>query len=502
MASHSFCRWLSESDAFSSRWNLRVFGEEPRPAYDRVNLTSYFKTKDAQELELASKDWYAQREIELNTGVSITSIDREQRILLTSNSEQVAYDKLVFATGSVPFVPPISGVDLPGVFVYRTIEDLESIIEWGTNCKTAAVIGGGLLGLEAAQALREMNLIPHVVEMASGLMPRQLDRDCADALRLRVERKGVQVHLTRRTQCIEKHGDYIVIQFDNGDQLAVDMVIISAGIRPRNELAQKADLAIGDRGGIVINEKLQTDDPHIYAIGECAQHGDRVYGLVGPCHQMAMALAKQLNGGNETFERGDQSTRLKLIGVDVHTYGEPLCEATDVSILSAKPKEGVRKLLLRNGRLAGAIAVGEWPESDKIRVAIQEDSKVRPWQEQRFLKTGNLFSQKSVDDPNQWSPNVIVCGCLQVQCRDIIQARDEGCDSVESLAAATGASTACGSCRSLLGQLVGSEVPNVNPTSNIGLMTASIATIGFLALLSACGPFDYSKSVNDFPYAN
>jgi len=335
-------------------------------------LTDYFSGKSASDLELASREWYTQRQIELRTGERIESIDRVRKVVQTSNGEEFTYDKLLVATGSRPFVPPISGVDLPGVFVYRTIEDLEAISACGKQSRNAAVLGGGLLGLEAAKALRDMNLIPHVVEMAPGLMPRQLDRESGRVLQSRVERMGVEVHLTKRTQSIEKHGDYLIIQFDSGDSLSVDMVVISAGIRPRDELARDCGLDIGTRGGVAVDDRLTTSDNDIYAIGECASHQDVVYGLVGPCYQMAKILANRLRGGSDIFEKGDQSAKLKLMGVDVCTFGEPIGESAGTTVLAASTKEGTRKLLIRDRRIVGALGVGDWPEADLIRAAVAE----------------------------------------------------------------------------------------------------------------------------------
>lgn len=496
MASQAFCRWMTDDVAPASRYSIRVFGDEPRPAYDRVRLSEYFSGKSATDLQLASREWYSDRGIELRTGERIDSIDRTNRIIHSSLGEQYSYDKLLLATGSRPFVPPIPGVDLDGVFVYRTIEDLEAISSWGSKSRTAAVLGGGLLGLEAAKALRDMNLIPHVVEMAPGLMPRQLDRESAEELQRRVERMGVNVHLTRRTQSIERHGDFLIIRYDSGESLSVDMVVISAGIRPRDELARDAGLEMGQRGGIVVNDSLRTSDANIYAIGECASHRGLVYGLVGPCYQMAKVLAGRLKGGAEQFEGAEQDAKLKLLGVDVCTFGEPIGQAVGASVVNAKVKDGARKLLLRDHRIVGALGVGPWPEADRIRAAVSELRQPWGWQIRRFQKKGNLWPIEVTDDVTQWPPGAMICSCLQIKHSELTTACQQGCSTVGELAEKTGASTVCGSCRPLLAQMVGKAGEAVEAVAGWrGLFVASVTAVIAVCLMLTLGPIEYSESV-------
>lgn len=496
MASQAFCRWVTDDVAPASRYDIRVFGDEPRPAYDRVRLSEYFSGKSATDLQLASREWYSDRGIELRTGERIDSIDRANRVVHSSLGEKYSYDKLLLATGSRPFVPPIPGVDLDGVFVYRTIEDLEAISSWGSKSRTAAVLGGGLLGLEAAKALRDMNLIPHVVEMAPGLMPRQLDRESAEELQRRVERMGVNVHLTRRTQSIERHGDFLIIRYDSGESLSVDMVVISAGIRPRDELARDAGLEMGQRGGIVVNDSLRTSDANIYAIGECASHRGLVYGLVGPCYQMAKVLAGRLKGGAEQFEGAEQDAKLKLLGVDVCTFGEPIGQAVGASVVNANVKDGARKLLLRDHRIVGALGVGPWPEADRIRAAVSELRQPWGWQIRRFQKKGNLWPTEITDDVTQWPPGAMICSCLQIKHSQLTTACQQGCGTVEELAEKTGASTVCGSCRPLLSQMVGKAGEAVEAVAGWrGLFVASVTAVVAVCLMLTLGPIEYSESV-------
>jgi len=499
MTSQSFCRWLVDHDSVSSHSfnSITVFGDEPRPAYDRVNLTDCFGEKNAKSLELAPRTWYEKNGISLHTNRRVVSIEPSRQRIRTDDGGEFSYTTLVMATGSRPFVPPVPGADLEGVFVYRTIEDIESIKDYSKNSKTAAVLGGGLLGLEAAKALKDLGLITHVIEMAPGLMPRQLDRASSDVLRSRVERLGVKVHLTKRTEAIERHGDFHVIKFAGGDSLAVDMVVISAGIRPRDELGREASLKIGRRGGFTVNDSLQTSEPNIYAIGECVEHRGKLYGLVGPCYQMAKVLANRLRGASEEFVGGDQSAKLKLLGVDVCTFGEPIGQAVSTSIVSADVKGASRKLLIRDRQIVGAVSVGPWPEADRIRAAVADLYQPWGWQLRRFRRNGKLFAEEVTDDVSQWPPSAVICSCLQITRSDLTTACQQGCETVDALAVSTGASTVCGSCKPLLARVVGKAEQVVEAVAGWrGLFVASVTVIAAVALMKLIGPIEFADSVS------
>jgi nitrite reductase (NADH) large subunit len=307
MVAHRLCERLVELDR-AARWNVVVFGEEPRPAYDRVHLSAAFAGTRADELQLADAVWYAERSITLHLGDRVVEIDRAARAVTSERGRAVVYDALVLATGSAPFVPPIPGTTLPGVFVYRTIDDVEAIRAWSARAGAAAVIGGGLLGLEAAKAVRDLGLVTHVIEAAPRLMPRQVDARGGDVLRRAVARLGVHVHLGAAPRALLGGAAVEGVAVADADPIRVDMVVISAGIRPRDELARDAGLVVGARGGIVVDPALRTSDPAIFAVGECALANGMVYGLVGPGYAMADALAAHLTGGDATFTGADCST--------------------------------------------------------------------------------------------------------------------------------------------------------------------------------------------------
>jgi len=321
---------VNKRPIFTEYVDLTVFGEEPRPAYDRVHLSEFFDGKSADDLTLAPRSWYEENGIELRCGELITKVDRSKQEITSYKGETYPYDKLIIATGSAPFVPNIKGVDKKGVFVYRTIEDLEAIMAYGKKVAQngngkAAVLGGGLLGLEAAKAVKDLGLETHVVEFAPRLMPRQLDNEGGNLLKDVIEEIGIKIHLGKNTTSIGGNGKMTDMNFADGEKLDVQMLVISAGIRPRDEIAKGCDLGVGARGGIIVDEKMQTNDPNIFVIGEAALYKEMVYGLVAPGYEMAEVAVSQILGEDKVMSpEVDMSAKLKLIGVDVASFGEAL----------------------------------------------------------------------------------------------------------------------------------------------------------------------------------
>jgi nitrite reductase (NADH) large subunit len=266
--------------------DIVVCGEEPRPAYDRVHLTEYFAHGCADRLSLGSAAWYAERGIDLRIATRVVRIRRADRVVETDRGSGIAYDVLVLATGSAPVVPPVPGIAKTGVFVYRTIEDLDAIRARCRTARRAAVVGGGLLGLEAARAVLDAGVETHIVELAPRLMSRQLDDAGAALLEAEVRRLGVVVHLNVQIAAIAGDDAALRVELAGGGSLDVDLVIIAVGIRPRDELARAAGIAVGPRGGILVDDVMQTCDPHVFAVGEVALHRGALYGLVAPGYEM------------------------------------------------------------------------------------------------------------------------------------------------------------------------------------------------------------------------
>ena len=315
MVGHHFVDQLLEQyDGF----DLIVLSEEPRLAYDRVHLSEYFSGKSADDLALTTPEHYQSQGVTFYTNARVTTIDRDEKRIETEDGQCFEYDKLVLATGSYPFVPPIPGNDQEHCLVYRTIEDLERIEASSKQSKVGVVVGGGLLGLEAANALKEAGLETHVVEFAPQLMAVQVDQGGGRLLKSKIEALGVQVHTQKATQeIIAGENRRYRMCFADGEHLETDMILFSAGIRPQDALAREFGLELGERGGIVVNNQCLTSDPDIYAIGECALWNNFIFGLVAPGYTMARVAASHIAGGDLAFEGADMSTKLKLMGVDV-----------------------------------------------------------------------------------------------------------------------------------------------------------------------------------------
>ena len=477
-----------------------VFGEEPQVAYDRVKLTSFFEGRSVEDLQLRPREWYSLNGIELCTGDAVVKIDRERRLIHTRSGRGVHYESLILATGSTPFVPPIRGTDLPGVFVYRTIDDLEKIKAFAAALTSAAVLGGGLLGLEAARALVNSGLTTHVVEKAPALMARQLDNEAACLLREMVERLGVKTALLRQTESIAQRPDGLSLEFRDGSSLEVEMVVIAAGIRPRDELARACGLETAVRGGIIVDNSLRTSDQNIYAIGECASHRDTIYGLVAPGYQMAETVAANLSCKAVQFIGSDQSTRLKLLGVDVALCGDYL-DPSGAQNLIYCGSDFYRKIVIRDNRIVGAVGVGAFPELPMIQDWIATRRRIWTWHRRRFNVEGLLWEATESDDVSEWPAGSIICSCRAVTRGKLTAAWSGGCRDVKALSRETEAGTVCGSCIPLLAAIADQRPRPVAPVPGWRLLLgASVLMTLLIPLLLVLGPVATSSSVQDFGY--
>ena len=442
-------------------WRVVVLAEEPRPAYDRVALTSYVDGWDAQALALSGSDYAGDAKVELRLNDPVRTIDRSAKTVVTASGFSQPYDALVLATGSRPFVPPVPGHDLPGCFVYRTIEDLDAIREAVEHAKAtkrgraaAMVVGGGLLGLEAAKALRDMGLSPHVVEMAPRLMPLQVDDGGGSLLRKLITELDLTVHTGTSASKIEPDAGRLTASLTNGTELDLDLIVFSAGVRPRDELARESGIDVGERGGIVTDIACRTSDPDIYAIGECAAVEGRCYGLVAPGYTMAEIVAAQLLGRDGTFPGADMSTKLKLMGVDVASFGDAHA-ATEgaLEVVLADAVSGYYKKLVvdGDGTLLGGILVGDASAYNLLRPLVGGKLPADP---AAMLAPEGGASAVGVDalpDAAQ------ICSCNNVSKGAITHAiTSEGCDSVAAIKGCTKAGTTCGSCVPMLSKLLDS----------------------------------------------
>ncbi|MBF4520319.1 nitrite reductase large subunit [Acinetobacter towneri] len=452
---------------------LTILAEEPHLAYDRVHLTEYFSGKSVKDLSLCRSDFADAYGIDLRLNTKAVEIDQLHKTVTTSQGDVLSFDKLILATGSYAFVPPIPGNDRQNCFVYRTIEDLDAIRAASLNAKTGVVIGGGLLGLEAAKALRDLNLETHVVEFAPRLMAVQIDDLGGRVLCSKIEDLGVKVHTQKATSSIED-GDSAqhVMKFGDGSVLETDIILFSAGIRPRDELARQSGLLIGERGGIIINDYCQTSHPDIYAIGECALWDNKIYGLVAPGYDMARIAAKHVLGQeSHAFAGADMSTKLKLMGVDVASIGDAHAMSPGaLSYFYADEAAQVYKKIVVSAdktKLLGAVLVGCAKEySDLLQMMLnglavpeQPESLIMPGFNQSTSKSGGSGVDLLPD-------SATICSCNNVSKADICSAIDGGATSLGALKKCTQAATACGGCAPLVTQVLKSELQRQGVTVN------------------------------------
>ncbi|MEU0273639.1 nitrite reductase large subunit NirB [Streptomyces sp. NPDC006307] len=435
----------------TERARIVVFCEEPRPAYDRVRLTSYFDGKTPDDLSMVEDGFLARHGIELHLDDPAETIDREARTVTSRAGRVIAYDTLVLATGSFPFVPPVPGKDATGCFVYRTIEDLLAIEEYAKTARTGAVVGGGLLGLEAAGALKGLGLETHIVEFAPRLMPVQVDEGGGAALLRTIENMGLIVHTGTGTQeVLTENGAVTGMALSDGSTVATDMVVFSAGVRPRDQLARDCGLTVGERGGIAVDERCRTSDPAVYAIGECALAADgRVYGLVAPGYEMALTAAAAIaDEQGQTFTGADTSTKLKLLGVDVASFGDAHGTAEGcLDVVYSDSRAGVYKKLVvdADGVLLGGVLVGDAESYGMLRPMTGTKPPVAP--EQLVLPAG--AGAPVTLGPSALPDDAIICSCHNVTKGAIC-----ACSSLPEVKKCTKAGTGCGSCVKVIQQLL------------------------------------------------
>jgi nitrite reductase (NADH) large subunit len=450
----------SKPDAY----DITVLGEEPRAAYDRVQLSSFFSGKSAADLSLVANDFFEQHRIALHLGDKAIAIDRDAKLVRTAQGKQFEYDKLVLATGSYPFVPPLPGRDREHCFVYRTIEDLEAIRDAAEGSRIGVVVGGGLLGLEAAKALRDLGLETHVVEFAPRLMAVQLDEGGARVLRRKIEALGVRVHTGKNTLEIApgETGRH-QMKFADGTVLETDLVVFSAGIRPSDQLARDGGLAVGQRGGIIIDDDCRASDPDIFAIGECALWNGMVFGLVAPGYQMAQVCAARLQAKDEPcFTGADMSTKLKLLGVDVASLGDAHAAFTGSRAYTYvdERREVYKKLVVSEDgtRLLGGILVGDaddygtWLQMMLNGMALPEHPEELILPAIKGGKKSHATGVAALPDTAQ------ICSCNNVSKGAICSAIDAGCVTLGALKKETRAASSCGGCASLVTQLIKAQL--------------------------------------------
>ncbi|WP_434744930.1 nitrite reductase large subunit NirB [Candidatus Pantoea rara] len=463
MVSHHFLEQLVARE-MHQHYHIVVYGEERQQAYDRVHLSDYFNGKTADDLSMVSADFFALHGIELRSGCRVVSIDRQQRSLRDNAGNELAWDKLVLATGSRAFVPPVPGHDGEHCFVYRTLDDLDAISACARLSQRGIVIGGGLLGLEAANALRQLGLETHVVEFAPRLMAVQLDEGGALMLRQKIDALGVTVHTSKQTERIERQPDgSVVLCFADGSRLPGDLVLFSAGIRPRDELAREAGLTLGPRGGIEINDRCQTSDDDVFAIGECALWNGQIFGLVAPGYQMARVLAGHLAAEPAAFSGADMSTKLKLLGVEVASFGDAhgRTPGSQHYHWTDGPKGIYKKIVVsaEGTRLLGGVLVGDSNDYATLLQMMLNDLPLPAAPESLILPA--LAGAPKAPGVAALPDSAQVCSCHNVSKGDICEAVKGGCSEMSSIKSCTKAATGCGGCAALVKQVMEFQLENL-----------------------------------------
>jgi len=449
------------ASAIKEDYDIVTFCEEPRAAYARVHLSSFFSGKSADDLSLVEPGFFEQHDITVHLGDKALKIYRHTKIVISEKGVSIHYDKLVLATGSFPFVPPVPGHDRAQCLVYRTIEDLEAMQAAAKTGKVGVVVGGGLLGLEAANALKDLGLQTHVVEFAPRLMAVQLDDAGGAMLRTKIEALGVVVHTGKNTslitdgeQCVNK------MCFADGEELETDIVLFSAGIRPRDDIARDCALEVGSRGGIVINNQCQTSDPDIYAIGECALWNGMIYGLVAPGYAMARTVVADLAGNEASFTGADMSTKLKLMGVDVASIGDAHAKTPGALVYTYQNGDTAvyKRLVVSQDKkqLLGAVLVGDASGYgtllqyclNGIQLPENPDALILPSRSDESVGLG----------PDALPVSAQICSCYDVTKGEICKAIDAGCTTLDGIKSETKGATGCGGCAALLKSVLNSEL--------------------------------------------
>jgi len=436
-----------------AKYEITIFGKEPYPNYNRIQLSSVLQgNMKLDDIVINSWEWYKQNGIQLYTGEAVVQIDREARAVLSSTGRRVSYDKLIIATGSHPFILPMPGHDKEGVIAFRDIMDCETMIETAKQYRKAVVIGGGLLGLEAARGLLNLNMEVTVVHITHYLMERQLDETAARMLQGELERQGMKFLLQKQTSKILGRKRVTGVAFADGSTEKADLVVMAVGIRPNVELAQACGLEVNR--GIVVNDHLQSSDPDIYAVGECAEHREIVYGLVAPLYEQGKVLARHIVGQpTEPYTGSVTFTSLKVSGVDVFSAGEFRDGHTQALRIHDETQGVYKKLLFRQERIVGAVLFGDTSEGQRLFSLIRKQTNISAMQRVSLLNVAD--APDAGMDFSAMPDDEIICGCNGVAKGTIVEAiEQQGCRTVDQIKGCTNASRSCGRCKTDVAKLL------------------------------------------------
>lgn len=478
---------------------ITVFGNEPYQPYNRVQLSSLLAGDiDFDDIitDLPDKNRYPNFSHEI---CAIRGIDTERRTITGLTGDEVQYDRLIIATGSRPHVPNIPGVDQTGVYTFRNLKDAEFLYSRVSSARHIVVVGGGLLGLEAAKALSRFNTKVTLVQQGPRLMNRQLDENAAHKLQDIVESLGIRVITNTGVRKIVGEGRVEEVVTRDKERIMCDTVLLCAGIKPNIEIARTAKIKVGR--GILVNDELRTSVKNVFAIGECCEHRGATYGLVNPGYEQASILADLLCGGSARYIGSLQISRLKVVGAQICSMGQ-------VSDLQDRPfqntfifqdthKNVYRKLITFKGKLIGAVGFGEWDESRRVQEAYQNSRRIWPWQILWFWITGNIFTKGTNDDIRTWPKNSVICQCNNITQGELADAILQGRNTLEKLQHSTGAGTVCGSCKPLLAHLLGNDSPPEKEKTTAIVLPISLLAIAIAILFMTVPGAQVSDSVQN-----
>ncbi|MEC1435829.1 NADPH-nitrite reductase [Bacillus spizizenii] len=435
-------------------FQITIFGAEPHPNYNRILLSKVLQgDTDIKDITLNDWDWYEENHIQLYTNETVIKVDTENKTIITDADRIQPYDELILATGSVPFILPIPGADKKGVTAFRDIKDTDTMLAASKQYKKAAVIGGGLLGLEAARGLLNLGMDVSVIHLAPFLMERQLDATAGRLLQNELEKQGMTFLLEKQTEEIVGDDRVEGVRFKDGTSIEADLVVMAVGIRPNTQLGAESGIPVNR--GIIVNDYMQTEIPHIYAVGECAEHRGIAYGLVAPLYEQAKVLAKHICGiETKPYEGSILSTQLKVSGVEVFSAGDFNESDEKKAVKVFDEQDGIyKKIVLRGNQIVGAVLFGDSSEGNRLFAMIQKEADITETSKISILQPLNQEAGTSITAA--MSDDEIICGCNGVSKGVIIQAiQEKGCSSTDEIKACTGASRSCGGCKPLVEEIL------------------------------------------------